>query len=140
MLNRSGVFQQMSHLGRQMSLLLNRCTCCWTGLANAAPESLRRIWKSSCLTFLLTIPSCVCPWPQHDHCHYFAGVLFDLRGLMAPTLMSESHPFLWKATKTRRPPPPAFTGRADRVRDPQRPVCVVDLCLPIMLQPRTWSF
>lgn len=102
--------------------------CCWTGFANAAAESPRRIWKSSCLAFLLMVPSCVCPWPQRDLCHYFAGVLFDLRGLMAPTLMSESHPFLWKATKTRRHPPPAFTGRADRVLRPTE-TCVC--CRPL---------
>lgn len=40
------------------------------------------------------------------------GVLFGLRGLMAPTLMSESHPSHWKATKMRRRLPLAFTGRA----------------------------
>lgn len=35
-----------------------------------------------------------------------------MRGPTAPTSMSESHLFLWKATKTKRPPRPAFTGRA----------------------------
>lgn len=68
------------------------------------------------------------PLPQRDLCRCFAGVLFDLRGLMAPTLTSESHPFLWKATKTRRPPRPAFTGRAARV---PRPTANCVCCSPL---------
>lgn len=39
------------------------------------------------------------------------GVLSALRGLMAPTLMSASLPFPWKAIKMRRHHPQAFTGR-----------------------------
>lgn len=65
------------------------------------------------VSYLLAADDRPCvPCPQRDLCPYFAGALSDLRGPMAPTSMSESHPFLWKATKTRRPPRPAFTGRA----------------------------
>lgn len=39
------------------------------------------------------------------------GARSALRDLMAPTLMSGSHPSPWKAIKTRRHHPQAFTGR-----------------------------
>lgn len=43
------------------------------------------------------------------------GAHFVLRDLMAPTLMSGSHPSPWKAIKTRRHHPQAFTGRPAEV-------------------------
>ncbi|EDM05362.1 polymerase (DNA-directed), delta interacting protein 2 (predicted) [Rattus norvegicus] len=39
------------------------------------------------------------------------GAHFVLRDLMAPTLMFGSHPSPWKAIRTRRHHPQAFTGR-----------------------------
>lgn len=90
----------------------------WQTDAEPAPVPLQDMEELVSYRLSLMIPSCVSPRPQRDLYRYFAGVLFDLRGLMAPTLMSESHPFLWKATKMRRPPPPASTGRADWVLRP----------------------